>query len=174
MEIWKDIKDYEELYQVSNLGRIKSLTRYKKILKLNLTTNGYYKISLCKNKKIKTYLVHRLVGIAFIKNPHNLSQINHKDGVKTNNSTYNLEWVTCSQNIKHGFEKGLQYNSNKKEISCSNGMIFESSYEASKWLNINIYKGSKNEVSMSKNIRRATKGYNNYKIYGYVWKDNII
>ena len=102
-EIWKDIPNYEGLYQVSNLGNIKSLFRYKKILKPIKNTLGYLKVSLYKNKKIKVFSIHRLVAETFIPNPNNLPEINHKDGNKGNNNVENLEWCTRQQNILHRF-----------------------------------------------------------------------
>ena len=105
-EIWKDKKDYEGLYQVSNFGRIKSLnynhTGKEKILKQYYDSNGYKIICLCKNNIKTTYLVHRLVAEAFIPNPNNLPQINHKDEDKTNNHVNNLEWCDAKYNHNYG------------------------------------------------------------------------
>ena len=105
-EEWKDIIGFEGLYQVSNLGRIKSLrdnhnNPREKILKPQLT-KGYYWISLWKNGKRKMYLIHRLVALAFIPNPMNLPQVNHIDENKTNNCADNLEWCDCKYNINFG------------------------------------------------------------------------
>ena len=106
MEIWEDIADYEGLYQVSSLGRVKSLGNYKsskeKILKLRSDRKGYLRVDLCKEGKRKTYTVHRLVAQAFIPNLENKLEVNHKDEDKTNNKVENLEWVTRKENINHG------------------------------------------------------------------------
>ena len=115
MENWKDIKGYEGFYQVSNLGRVKSLARVsynpngtvnshikEKILVQNLDRGGYPNVGLCKNGKSKTMKVHRLVAMAFIENPENKSQINHKDEVKINNVVENLEWCSAQENINYG------------------------------------------------------------------------
>lgn len=100
-EIWKDIKGYEGLYQVSNLGNVKSLcnnkTRKEKILKPK-QRKGYLYVGLCKNGKVKQYLVHRLVAEHFIPNPNNLPQIDHINTNKTDNRVENLRWVTQKEN----------------------------------------------------------------------------
>lgn len=104
-EVWKDIKGYEGKYQVSNLGRIKSLsyrnTGISKILvpKIN---KGYYEIGLYLNGIRKMFFVHRLVALTFIPNPNNLPQINHIDEDKTNNCVDNLEWCTQAYNNIYG------------------------------------------------------------------------
>ena len=103
-EIWKDIKDYEGLYQVSNLGRVKSLnynhTGKEKILKLH-DTHGYYRAYLCNKGKQFKIFVHRLVAQAFIPNPNNLPQVNHKDFNRKNNCSKNLEWITLKENVQY-------------------------------------------------------------------------
>ena len=107
-EVFKDIKDYEGLYQVSNLGRVKSLQMGKeRILKPSFDRYGYFHVTLCKNKKRKGFTVHRLVAQTFIQNPLNLPQINHIDGNKTNNNITNLEWCDLSYNIKHAYKNNL-------------------------------------------------------------------
>lgn len=107
-EIWKDIVGYEGLYQVSNLGRVKSLI-YSKILKEfnDGRCDGYSKIKLYKDKSNKTIKISRLVAIAFLPNYNNLPVVNHIDGNKQNNSVNNLEWVTHSENQKHAIRTGL-------------------------------------------------------------------
>lgn len=114
IEIWKDYKDYEGLYQASNLGRMRSLDTYRKgrngsirfckgrILKPGTDKDGYLQVCLCKNNKQKTYKVHRLVAETFIPNPDNLPYINHRDECKTNNNVENLEWCDCKYNSNYG------------------------------------------------------------------------
>ena len=116
IELWKDVKDYEGLYQVSTLGRVRSLDKYVntknrnvdkvlkrgKILKPTYNQDGYLTVSLYKDGKGTRFLVHRLVAEAFISNPLNLPVINHKDEVKDNNHPYNLEWCTDEYNKNYG------------------------------------------------------------------------
>ena len=118
-EIWKDIKDYEGLYQVSNLGRIRSLDRLVKhafkgysrlkgkIKPCRKNTHGYLNINLCKDGKAKTLLIHRLVAQAFLPNPDNLPEVNHKDENKENNRVDNLEWCTSLYNNSYSHGKQI-------------------------------------------------------------------
>ena len=103
MEIWKDIKGYEGLYLISNLGNIKSLHNYRRgnIIKPKLK-KGYYQVGLRKNNIRKWYAVHRLVALTFIPNPNNLPCVNHKDENKLNNNINNLEWCTVYYNNCYG------------------------------------------------------------------------
>lgn len=105
-EIWKDIKNFEGHYQVSNLGRVKSIkfSNYR-IMKTKLC-HGYPQVGLrLLNKPRKFMYIHRLLGIHFLDNPNNYEEINHKDGNRSNNNLTNLEWCSSSQNIKHSFDK---------------------------------------------------------------------
>lgn len=119
IEIWKDIKGYEGLYQVSNIGNVKSLNRVlkridnkkcsirEKILKPNLEKKGYQSVKLCYLKNSKMFKVHRLVAEAFIPNIENKPQINHKNLNKQDNKITNLEWCTAKENIIHAAKRGL-------------------------------------------------------------------
>ena len=110
-EIWKTIEGYTD-YQISNYGRVKSLWfKKEKILKLSDDTKKYLRCSILKKKVHYTTRIHRLVAQAFIPNPENKPQVNHIDGNTYNNFSYNLEWVTPSENQIHAFRIGLQ-NSN--------------------------------------------------------------
>ena len=101
-EIWKDIEGYEG-YQVSNMGRVRSFKYGKvRILKPVANKNGYLKVQLYKNNSLKTIFIHRLVAMAFIPNPNNLPQVNHKDEDKTNNIVSNLEWCDAKYNSNYG------------------------------------------------------------------------
>ena len=124
MEIWKDIKGYEGLYQVSNLGKVKSLlgwngkTYYKreKILKPYIQ-KGYLRVNLFKKNKGNKYLVHRLVAETFIPNPNKLPEVNHKDENPGNCGVSNLEWCTRLYNIQYSKSCPVdQYNLNNDYI----------------------------------------------------------
>ena len=149
-EEWRDIKGYEGKYQVSNLGRVKGLERtvntwnayktlYERVLKTYMAYNGYLKVVL----QGKTKLIHRLVAEAFIPNPENKPQVNHKNEVKQDNRVENLEWVTAKENVNYGTSLrrraatqrrlGNQINnkgSSKKVICVEEQKIFESINDA--------------------------------------------
>ena len=106
-EIWKDIKGYEGLYQISNLGNVKTFNyRGKnkvKLLKHSLDKDGYHRVTLYdKDKNIKRFAVHRLVCLAFLENPYNYPIVNHIDEDKDNNNLSNLEWCTYSYSVNYG------------------------------------------------------------------------
>lgn len=130
MENWKDIKGYEGNYQVSNIGRIKSMERLSssgrrlssKIMKVKKTIEGYNVINLYFNRKMNTVRVHRLVAKAFLPNLDNKTDVNHINGVKDDNRIENLEWATRSENIKHAFKTGL---SCKKGVKNSQSKLKE-------------------------------------------------
>lgn len=104
-EVWKDVDGWEGLYWVSNLGRVKSSKRLKS---LYVSSHGYHTVGFCHNHFEKTCSVHRLVAKAFIPNPNNLPQVNHKNGIKTDNRVENLEWCDNKHNVRHSFNTGLQ------------------------------------------------------------------
>lgn len=113
-EVWKPIKDYEELYEVSNLGRVKSL-KTNLILKPEVK-NGYLSVNLYGRYRIKHYYIHRLVAEAFMKNPNNHEYINHIDCDKQNNNVNNLEWCSQKHNIEESIKNNLQLRVKPVEI----------------------------------------------------------
>ena len=158
-EIWKDIKEYEGLYQISNFGRVKSLKRkvyagrgrmrwqYEKILSENKTNgNGYKIVSLCKKSQSKNKYIHKLVAETFLNNPNNYKYVNHKDENKENNYVDNLEWCTAQYNITYNnlhIKNGLKNRNNKyskKILQLDNNNkiinVFPSISEASRQLKV--------------------------------------
>ena len=177
VEIWKDIVvekngivyDFTGLYQVSNMGRVKSLnynkTGEEKILKTRLNKNGYLMIGLNKDKKQQQFYIHRLVAYTFIPNPNKLPQINHKNEIKTDNFVDNLEWCTEQYNSQYSSykQKGKTFTeerkqkiseAHKKKVLCiETGHIFDSLKEAQTWL------GKGNIKSCCRGIRKSAGGY---------------
>lgn len=103
---WKTIDEFDN-YEINKRGEIRNKTTGR-TKKPTLATNGYYYVTLYKNNKGKTLIVHRVLASAFIPNPNNLPTVNHKDGVKTNNELSNLEWTTYGENNKHAYDNGLK------------------------------------------------------------------
>ena len=127
MEIWKDVKGYENKYQISNLGNVKSLnyrgTKEEKLLKLIPNKIGYVVVQLCKEGKVKPFYVHRLVAITFLNNKDNKTDVNHINEIKCDNRAINLEWCTKSENTIHSIN-------NRKYKNCV-GVYFSKS--RNKW-----------------------------------------
>lgn len=114
MEEWRDVIGYEGLYEVSNLGNVRSCEHFtnghhliSRVLKQNLN-NRYMYVKLYKNHTKRSVRVHRIVAMAFIPNQDGKPQVNHIDGNRLNNSASNLEWCTQSENIRHAIDIGLQ------------------------------------------------------------------
>ena len=138
-EEWKDIKGYEGKYQVSNLGRVRSIPRSgkhctRKEAKIMFLSDrkGYKAITLYKSGKRKTISVHKLVAEAFVPNTKSKPVINHVNGDRADNRAENLEWVTQSENVQHSFDVLKNYNTDNKSVVCiETGEIFKSMTEAS-------------------------------------------
>ena len=175
-EIWKDIPEYEGYYQVSNLGRVKSLKRkinngrykkeffiYEKILVSIDIGNGYLRVSLNKSGKKKPIFCHRLVAVVFILNPENKPCVNHIDGDVKNNHSSNLEWCTHSENMKHAIRvlkndvpttsRRRVFNIPRKVVCIETEEIFKSVNAASKRI-----KRSTNYVSQCCKNQKWTAG----------------
>lgn len=148
-EIWKDVKDYEGLYKISNLGRVLSVERdsidkngFKHHVKAKILTprkhnHGYRYVTLCKTGSYINFLIHRLVGIHFIDNPKEKRCINHKNGNKTDNVEANLEWCTHGENNLHANKNGLVDRNGEK-----NGKA-KLTVQQVKYIRSNYVKGSK-------------------------------
>lgn len=111
-ELWRSIPEHEGKYEVSNYGNVRSLnyrgTHRAKNLQPVLGGRGYLMVGLCKDGKMRMEKIHRLVACLFIPNPDNKPQVNHIDGIKTNNVVSNLEWATSGENLAHAYRKGLK------------------------------------------------------------------
>lgn len=120
MEVWKDVTDYEGLYQVSNLGNVKVsdrevyqprwdkyYTRKGKILTVDVDKDGYYRVSLRKDKKNKKFFIHRLIALIFIQNPDNKPVVDHINNIKNDNRVENLRWCSVQENTKWAHDDGL-------------------------------------------------------------------
>ena len=118
MEIWKDIKDYEGLYQISNLGNVKSL-KTNSILKPS-RARKYIGVNLYKNKVVKTRTIHRLVAEHFLSNPENKPCVNHLDEDVTNNNVENLQWCTYKENNNYGNHNVRKYVTSIKNYLVRN------------------------------------------------------
>ena len=172
MEVWKDVVGYEGKYQVSNTGKVKSLRmwssvqkRYisrERILKQYESRCGYLQIGLKTEGNRKLGLVHRLVAEAFIPNVENKREVNHINGIKTDNRVENLEWNTSQQNTIHAYRNGLEKPRCTSVIQCDlqgkSLKEWESIRSASKELNIE-----------ERNISACCRGKRN-KAGGYIWK----
>jgi hypothetical protein len=187
MEIWKPVKNYENLYEVSNIGRVRSKTRYVtnydmntkqyskrlyigKIIQGTIQKTGYKRIILS-NGNIKTYkFIHQLVAEAFIPNPENKPCIDHINGRKLDNRANNLRWVTYKENNNYAQKNGLWKNVhfNKKPIlNITTGQKYESAMEAARDIHKEI-PTSKVE-SIMKNIKSCCYG-KQPTAYKYKWK----
>ena len=155
MEVWKDIEGYEDLYQVSNLGRVKRLNTGR-ILKGRKNTNGYLQVILCKNGKTKHYYIHRLVAQVFIPNQENKPQVNHIDENKENNHAENLEWVTSKENNNHGTRTLRVGKTRSIPIICiETGIEYYGARECARQMGLN----DGNITSVLKGKRKTCGGY---------------
>lgn len=157
MEIWNSISGYEGLYEISNYGAVKSLSKVwisgnnrkcsheGKLLNQFCDAVGYRFVGLYKDKKIKYLKVHRLVASAFCENIENKPQVNHKDGDKSNNYYENLEWCTAKENTQHAIKTGLMPSQRKKGespkakrvINAETGEVFNCVEDAANSLLLN-------------------------------------
>lgn len=175
-DIWKPVKNYEGLYEVSNKGQVKRLEhvivdkigrkyhKKERIMKGSPTGNGYLKVDLQDNKgKRKPLKVHRIVAEAFVPNPDNKPQVNHKNEIKTDNHVENLEWITAKENLNYGTRNERARKAISKPVAqyTKDGKlvkIWQSTREAGRELNIS-----------NGNISSVARG-NQKTCGGFVWK----
>ena len=163
-EIWCPIKGYESQYQVSDQGRVKSLKFGKeRIRKQVRIPKGYLQVQLWKNGEMKWYLVHRLVAQAFIPNPNNLPEVNHKDEDKENNSVQNLEWCDRKYNVNYG--TGIQRQAEKLStpvLQYTKSGEFVKEWKSASDVQINL---NYNQSNISKCCTGKCKS-----AYNFIWK----
>lgn len=180
-EIWKslDFMGYPD-YQVSNMGRVKSFERNGTkggILKQGKNKYGYLLVVLCKNGVTKTFAVHQLVALTFLKNPNNLPQINHKDENKENNHVDNLEWVTPKENVNYGTrnERACKANKGRKRseetkqkmsetkripiLQYTKDMVFIRDWDSAKTVSTELNINQSNITQCCKNKRKSVGGF---------------
>lgn len=155
----KDIKGYEGLYAITPEGEVWSY-RNECFLKPWVSRNGYFLVNLHKDGKMKHYYIHRLIAMAFIPNPNNLPQVNHKDENKANNCLQNLEWCDTSYNINYGTHNEKVSNSRKKPIlqyDLDGNFVreWECAYDVGKDVQGNITNCLKGRIKTA---------------YGFIWK----
>lgn len=185
-EIWKDIKDYEGCYQVSNLGRVRSLDRVDRngrkrngvVKKPQDNGNGYKYVQLKKDANYKNFYIHRLVATHFIAPIEGKEYVNHKDGNKENNCFDNLEWCTESENMKHAYETGLNVPNDINELHKARDAHYESNAKVvvQKDVNGTVIKKHKNLKEAHNAINRKNTGFISRACntgciaYGYLWQ----
>lgn len=161
-EIWKDVVGYEGLYQVSNLGRVKSVRKNTVMSTPKNKTDCYLRVNLKRNGTQKQRLVHRLVAIAFIDNPNNLPFINHKNEHKWDNRVENLEWCDKSYNVHYGTCIARISHALSKPILCVElGIVFDNAVKATEYLGMS--KGSATHINRCANGKEKQSG-------GYTWR----
>lgn len=178
IEIWKPVKDFETYYEVSSMGKVRSVNRevinsrslkpYMKkgnLLKLNYNLKGYTSVQLCMFNKPYRFQIHRLVALNFIPNPENKPQVNHINGITSDNRVCNLEWNTTLENIRHSYDvlgrkgsnsgkKGALSPHNKKVKCCTFDMTFYSVNAAAEQLDCD----ASTIIKVCKGSHIATKG----------------
>jgi hypothetical protein len=161
-EIWKPIKGYESLYEISNRGTIRKINN-KKLKMPHKHRMGYLKVMLYSNGKEKSFYLHRLIAKAFIPNPKNYPCVNHINGTKNDNSINNLEWCTRSQNTQHAYNTGLiksgknHVQSKALVVTDKNGNDVKILYGNNQWKAFGLDQAS--VIKCLKGIRKQHKGY---------------
>lgn len=176
-EVWRPVKGYEGLYEVSNIGNVRSIKRKKvitntlgsfersyggRLVKPFVAHNGYMRVSLCKDGKERKFPVHRLVAQAFIPNPSHLDQINHIDENKKNNNVNNLEWCDCKYNSNYGTRlERLSRKNGKRVFQIKDGAIIN------EYCSVNE---AERQTGISHVIINRVVNGRGYSAGGYQWK----
>ena len=183
-EIWKSIEGYEGKYEISSLGRVKSLTdkngkKRELILKPRVSKNGYLYLNLWESSKGRAKKIHRLVAEAFLPNPEGKQTVNHKNCVKTDNRVENLEWATWSENSKHASENGrlrnqfffffFLYGKHGKDNPCSKTLVQKTLDGAVVAIWENSVIAAEKLGFRSHSLTRCARGERK-SAYGYIWE----
>lgn len=186
MENWKYIKNYEGLYQISDMGRVKRVKskvnsgllnsgyRITKetILKPHIKRNGYLSVDLSKNNIVKTMSIHRLVALAFCENdnPEIKKVVDHINCNKQDNRAINLEWVSDRENKDRAMANNLYNNPKKRKVRCKQlNIVFDGSYEAGQYINNKYFQNSKQVSSLANKIRACCNGKQK-TASGFTWE----
>jgi hypothetical protein len=179
-EVWKPVPNYEGLYEVSNIGKVRSVYRYKRVLKPMISNSGYERVDLFKDKNRKQFSVHRLVAMAFVDNPDKKPFVNHKDENKLNNSAENLEWVSHIENCRYGtaVERRTQHFDYSKRRINNAGQIKSCSKPIAQYTKDGKFVRNWDSASECaratgfsiSGIRTVVSGKRN-SIFGYVFKE---
>lgn len=159
MEVWKEIKGYEGLYEISSFGNVRGLKR-NKLRKLYTDEKGYVNVTLWKNNVQRKYSVHRLVACAFIENNDNKSTVDHINRIKTDNSVDNLRWATHKEQLENKRPSSLIVKVKAVDVATGEYNTYSSIKECANNLNID----SGNISKCIKNIRKQSNGYRFYRI----------
>lgn len=175
-EQWRDVVGFEGFYEVSNIGRIKSLPNKvnlkERILKKYIDNSGYEYVSLYKQNFNKKFKVHRLVALAFHENANASLQVNHINGIKTDNRAENLEWLTAGDNQRHAFRIGLRKGKNGKHNPSFSGAVNQYDLNGNFIRQWECMRQIKKELNFDDSaISRHIYGNKNYShAYGFKWK----
>lgn len=166
--MWKDIKDYEGFYQISDEGQVRRLLKHGKTKLVKDREGKYCTVSLSKKGVKKSYNVHRLVAEHFLEQPEGCTEVNHKDGNKRNNHISNLEWVSQRQNLLHAMSELNHFPFGKKprRVRC---MDMETGEIVTEFISVAQAAKTIGKMSARSSITLACQGFQ-ASAYGYIWE----